>query len=49
MKNIINFGGILRHGIPEFRLEKNILDKTIEAILSLGINVEYEKELGEER
>ena len=46
MKNIINFGGILRHGIPEFRLEKNILDKTIEAILSLGINVEYEKELG---
>ena len=46
MKNIINFGGILRHGIPEFRLEKDILDKTIDAILSLGINVEYEKELG---
>ena len=46
MKNIINFGGILRHGIPEFRLEKDILDKTIDAILSLGINIEYEKELG---
>lgn len=39
-------GGILEHGIPEFRLDKNILEKTIEAILSLGINVEYGKELG---
>lgn len=41
-----NFGGILRHGIPEFRLKKDILDKTIESILSLGIKVEYNKELG---
>ena len=39
-------GGILRHGIPEFRLEKEILDKTIEAILDIGIKVEYNKELG---
>ena len=39
-------GGILRHGIPEFRLDREILDKTIEAILSLGIEVEYNKELG---
>lgn len=39
-------GGILRHGIPEFRLDRKILDKTIEAILSLGIEVEYNKELG---
>lgn len=39
-------GGILEHGIPEFRLDKDILEKTIEAILSLGINVEYGKELG---
>ena len=39
-------GGILRHGIPDFRLEKNILDKTIEAILDIGIKVEYNKELG---
>ena len=37
-------GGILRHGIPDFRLEKNILDKTIEAILDIGIKVEYNKE-----
>ena len=39
-------GGILRHGIPDFRLEKEILDKTIEAILDIGIKVEYNKELG---
>ena len=39
-------GGILRHGIPDFRLEKDIVDKTIEAILDIGIKVEYNKELG---
>ena len=39
-------GGILRHGIPDFRLEKDILDKTIEAILDIGIKVSYNKELG---
>ena len=39
-------GGILAHGIPNFRLEKNILNKTIEAILDIGIKVEYNKELG---
>ena len=39
-------GGILRYGIPEFRLDKEILDSTIDSILSLGINVQYNKELG---
>lgn len=39
-------GGILIHGIPEFRLDREILDKTIEAILSLGIEVQYNKKLG---
>ena len=39
-------GGILKHGIPEFRLPKDILKKTIDNILDLGINVEYNKELG---
>ena len=39
-------GGILAHGIPDFRLDKDILNKTIETILSLGIKVEYNKELG---
>ena len=39
-------GGLLRHGIPEFRLPKEILDKTINKIISLGINVNLKKELG---
>ena len=39
-------GGILRHGIPEFRLPRETLDKCINKILNLGIDVEYGKELG---
>jgi len=39
-------GGLLRHGIPKFRLEKDILDKQINKILELGINAVYGKELG---
>lgn len=39
-------GGLLRYGIPEFRLDKKTLDKTIQKILDLGINVEFNKELG---
>ena len=39
-------GGILRHGIPNFRLDENIMDSTINKILDLGIKVEYNKELG---
>ena len=41
-----DLGGILRRGIPDFRLSKEIVDKTIAQILSLGINVYYEQELG---
>lgn len=41
-------GGILRHGIPEFRLEKEVLDKQLEKILELGIKVEYKKTLGKD-
>lgn len=40
-----NLGGILEHGIPEFRLDPKVLDKTIKAILSLGINVKYNVEV----
>ena len=44
-----HLGGILEHGIPEFRLDKNVLEKTIKSILNdgiLDISVEYGKELG---
>lgn len=48
MKNIISYGGILRHGIPEFRLDREILDKQIEKILNLGIEVKYGVSLGKD-
>ena len=43
-----SLGGILKRGIPEFRLGKEVLDKTIGKILELGIKVEYNKELGKD-
>jgi len=39
-------GGILVHGIPDFRLDPTIVEKTIQKILDLGIEVQYEQELG---
>jgi len=39
-------GGLLVHGIPEFRLQRKLVEKWINQILSLGIKVEYTKELG---
>ena len=41
-------GGLLVHGIPEFRLPKTIVKETINKILKLGIKVEYNKELGKD-
>ena len=41
-----DLGGILKRGIPEFRLPNEIVEKTIEQILALGINVQCEKALG---
>ena len=38
-------GGILSHGIPEFRLEKRIVSETIKKILELGIDVKMNMEL----
>ena len=39
-------GGILSHGIPKFRLEKSILSKTINVILSMDVKAKYNMELG---
>ena len=39
-------GGILMHGIPEFRLSKEIVKKSIDKILELGISVKYNQVLG---
>lgn len=40
-------GGLLVHGIPDFRLSKDTVKETVKRILDLGINVEYNKKLGE--
>lgn len=39
-------GGLLIHGIPDFRLPKEIVKESIDKILKLGIKVEFNKELG---
>ena len=39
-------GGLLRHGIPRFRLDEKVLDDTINRIINLGIDVKYNMELG---
>lgn len=39
-------GGLLVHGIPEFRLPKEIVQKTVDKILNLGIEVKYNQQLG---
>lgn len=41
-------GGMLRWGIPYYRLPEDILDREIRAILSLGIDVRYNRELGKD-
>ena len=39
-------GGLLVHGIPEFRLPKQIVKETTDKIIELGIEVKYNMELG---
>ena len=42
-------GGILVHGIPDFRLDKNIIKETIDRILELGIEVKYNAKINKVR
>lgn len=39
-------GGLLTHGIPEFRLPREVVEKTIEKILDLGVETKLNQELG---
>lgn len=43
-----HLGGMLRYGIPEYRLPKNILDNEIEWILNLGVDVKTGIEFGKD-
>ncbi|MBP5684129.1 MAG: FAD-dependent oxidoreductase [Bacilli bacterium] len=42
-----SLGGIMRHSIPDFRLDKTFLDKTIDRLLNMGVDVKYNMILGE--
>jgi NADPH-dependent glutamate synthase beta subunit-like oxidoreductase len=39
-------GGVLRYGIPDYRLPQQILDSEIENIAGVGVKFEYNKSLG---
>jgi formate dehydrogenase major subunit len=39
-------GGMLRYGIPSYRLPRNVLDQEIDDIVSLGVRIETDKALG---
>lgn len=41
-------GGLLYHGIPEFRLDKTLLRKVIDKILELGIDVKLNQSIGKD-
>ncbi|MFO7991054.1 MAG: FAD-dependent oxidoreductase [Thermoplasmata archaeon] len=41
-------GGMMRYGIPNYRLPKDMLDKEIQWIIDLGVGVETEVELGKD-
>lgn len=38
-------GGLLVHGIPEFRLPKEIVKQTVKKVVDLGLEVKYNQEL----
>jgi len=42
-----NAGGWLRYGIPEYRLPNDILQKEVDNITEMGVNIFYNEKLGE--
>ncbi len=40
-------GGMLRYGIPEYRLPNDLLDAEISTVTELGVNIHYNKKFGE--
>lgn len=41
-------GGMLRYGIPEYRLPKEVVDKEVEIIQNMGVKINYSMKLGQE-
>lgn len=40
-------GGMLRYGIPEYRLPNNLLQREVDGITNLGVRIFYNRKLGE--
>ncbi|MFZ1728553.1 MAG: molybdopterin-dependent oxidoreductase [Bacteroidota bacterium] len=47
-ESLPHLGGMLRYGIPEYRLPKEVLDKEISWITDLGVEVHTERTLGKD-
>ena len=43
-----DIGGLLVHGIPGFRLPREVIKSVIKKVLDLGVKVELGKELGQD-
>ena len=43
---IIKLVGLLRYGIPDFKMEKNIIDRRIKLLIDEGIQFECNIEIG---
>ncbi len=41
-------GGMLKHGIPEYRLSRSLINKEIEKVLSLGVEIKFNTPLNSE-
>ena len=41
-------GGMLRYGIPEYRLQKDMMDKELDSVWKLGVDAQYNVKLGED-
>ena len=43
-----DIGGLLRHGIPEFRLPREIIDGVVQKIVNLGVKIKLGTTLGKD-
>lgn len=41
-------GGLMRYGIPEYRLPRDVLDSEIDDILSLGVEIKCKRRIGDD-
>jgi len=39
-------GGVLKYGIPDFRLEKSLIDELVKILINLGVSIKTEIEFG---